>query len=298
MRGLASFIMRGPTQAIMVIAVAGMLSLLLPPLGYLGSAAVALVTLRQGTLAGLKVIAGAGLAVAGLAMLALGQAAVASAFAALWLPVWLLATVLRHTVSLARALEWAVALALLLILAMHGLMEDPAVFWQRMIEQVLLPAMGETSLTPEQQREAARWLTGLLAVALMLGWIITLLLARWWQALLWNPGGFRAEFHGLRLHRGLALLALVLFALQALGQGGAGTWVAEALMVMLLVYLFQGLAVMHAVNDRLGAKTGWLVVIYALLFLMPQQAVAVLGLLGYMDAWFDVRQRLPERPDA
>jgi uncharacterized protein YybS (DUF2232 family) len=62
---------------------------------------------------------------------------------------------------------------------------------------------------------------------------------------------------------------------------------------MLLVYLFQGLAVVHAVNASLGLKAGWLIVIYVLLALVPQQAIAVLGLLGYMDAWFDVRERMP-----
>ena len=35
--------------------------------------------------------------------------------------------------------------------------------------------------------------------------VLLLMTARWMQALLFNPGGFRTEFHGLRIERHVAL---------------------------------------------------------------------------------------------
>ena len=68
MRSLATFIMAGRLRAMLVASAATLLSFLLPPvtapLGYLGSAAVMLVTLRQGPLEGLVVLAGAAVATA------------------------------------------------------------------------------------------------------------------------------------------------------------------------------------------------------------------------------------------
>ena len=51
-------------QAMLVAAVAALLSLLLPPLNYISSAVVGLVTLRRGWREGLIIIAGAGVATA------------------------------------------------------------------------------------------------------------------------------------------------------------------------------------------------------------------------------------------
>ena len=45
----------------------------------------------------------------------------------------------------------------------------------------------------------SRWMTGAFAASLYVQFLLALLLGRWWQAVLYNPGGFGAEFRGLRL---------------------------------------------------------------------------------------------------
>ena len=52
MRGLASFVMRGRGQATLVVATTAVLSALVPPVSWLSSGGVALVTLRRGGLEG------------------------------------------------------------------------------------------------------------------------------------------------------------------------------------------------------------------------------------------------------
>ena len=62
MQLLASFAMRGRSQAVMLVTVLAMLSLLFPPLSILSSSVVALVTLRKGATESGLVLALAGLA--------------------------------------------------------------------------------------------------------------------------------------------------------------------------------------------------------------------------------------------
>jgi len=81
-------------------------------------------------------------------------------------------------------------------------------------------------------------------------------------------------------------VALALVASDFLG----GLW--PALMELaLVVYAFQGIAVVHAVVALREAPHGWLVGMYVLLVLMPPMATTVLAITGLTDAWLDYRRR-------
>ncbi len=92
MKGLASLVMRGISPAVMVITVSAMLSLSLPLFGILSAAAVGLITLRQGSRAGLKVSGLSTLAVGVMMLLILGNPLPALGILLIQLlPLWLLA---------------------------------------------------------------------------------------------------------------------------------------------------------------------------------------------------------------
>jgi hypothetical protein len=132
--------------------------------------------------------------------------------------------------------------------------------------------------------------------ALILQWLLGLLLGRWWQALLYNPGGFGEEFRGLRLHRGLGIAGLVLVGLVGFTKGPG--LVADLLVVLFPLYLLQGLAVVHALHHWRKAHGAWLVALYlALIFFLPHAAI-LLACIGLSDIWVDIRGRLARRPDA
>src|SRR3569833_696175 len=58
MRGFAQYIMRGRVQAMLVAVAMAILALVLPPMNYLSSAVIALVTLRRGWQEWLIIIVG------------------------------------------------------------------------------------------------------------------------------------------------------------------------------------------------------------------------------------------------
>lgn len=89
MKPLANFVMRGYSPATLVVTVAGLLSLLIPFIGVISSAAVGLVTLRQGARPGALLLGASTLASGLIAWPALGNPWVGlGILAVLWAPIW------------------------------------------------------------------------------------------------------------------------------------------------------------------------------------------------------------------
>lgn len=298
MQAFAAFIMRGRSQAALVAATSAVLSLLVPLAGILSAATVALVTLRQGSREGLVVGLFAGLASGLLVFLALGSPLPAIGFAlALWLPVWILAGMLRVTRRLDLTLQFGALVGLLILVGVHLATDDPAAFWIELLEPLRQGLVdGQVLDEPGSQAMMAsigRWMTGAFAAAFYFQMLLALLLGRWWQGLLYNPGGFGAEYRALRLHPGLGVLGLVL--LLALTVGIGGQRVAELLILLTPLYLLQGVAVVHSLVASYKLARGWLIGFYALLVLaMPHAEILVAG-LGMADTVMNVRARVGPR---
>jgi len=300
MRALASLVMRGRTQAATLAASFAVLALLLPPVSVLSSAVVGLVALREGERAGLWVMGLAGLGCGLMGGLAFGNPLPVLGYVALlWLPVWILALVLRSTRSLEAAVQAALVFGVLFIAVYFLQMDDPEAGWKELL-QPFADAISQTDILSRDQQDAfmtelARWMTGLVAAGFFLQLVVALFIARWWQAMLYNPGGFRAELHSLRLSRTLAYLTLPLLAAFVMNSGGDWQLVRYLGTLAVAAYALQGLAVVHGVVGKAGAHSAWLYGMYVVLFFAMPQVSMALALTGYLDAWLDFRGRIPAR---
>lgn len=299
MRFLANAIMRGPLAAILVVSAAALLGLLLPPLGYISAAAVALVMLRLGAAESGKVVAGSVLATALLGALALGNPWLALFFLlALWLPIWVLAWTLRVSANLAGSFKRAALFGALLVLGMHLVVDDPAAWWTSVLQPLLeqAPAEQQQMLLPVLG-EVARLMTGMIGAMTALGLIVSLLLARAWQASLYNPGGLRQEFYALRMGHSLAGVTVALLV-AAWALADQAQILADLLPLALMLHLLQGLALVHALVAQRKANGAWLVALYVLLLLpmLMVQLAILLAAVGWLDTWLDLRTRWGSSP--
>jgi hypothetical protein len=301
MKPLARFITRGPAQAVLVAWGTGALSLLLPFVGLLSSATVALVTLRNGSGYGVKVSALAGLGCMVLCTLLLGSPWPALAVVLiLWLPVWVLAAVLRFSRSLAFTAQVAGLVGAGAMLAIHVLVADPGRYWLRLMApfQAALVKDGGLDADVAQALFASLtpWLTGAFAAALMLQVLLGLFIGRWWQAQVYNPGGFGADFRSFRLHP--------VFGIAGVSLAVAGGWfpgpglITDLLLVLSPLWLMQGLAVIHQLHTERGAHRNWLVGFYVLLVAFMPRTLVLVACIGLVDIWADLRVRLGRRPDS
>lgn len=295
MKGLATYIMRGRSQAALVAATLAVLSLLFPLVGMLSSATVALITLRQGPVEGLIVGGFAGLASGLFVFAALGSPLPATGFAlALWLPVWALAVVLRNSRSQALAVGMGGLMGLVILIGLRFLHGDPAAYWSEIMEP-LRQGLVEGGLLKEAESEVmikdlARWMSSTFAATFYLQALLALFIGRWWQALLYNPGGFGAEFRDLRLGQGLGLLVLGLLAWLLIDSDNQTA--ADLLIVLTPLLLLQGLSLIHWLVKTLPASQAWLVGLYVLFVVALPHAQVMTAGLGLADIWINVRARL------
>lgn len=321
MQALAQFVMRGRGQAVAVVAVAAGLSVKMPLLGILAGnalmlvlcsaaaialnlfsgAAVALVTLRKGLREGLWVLGLSVPVMAGIGLLSGAADAASLPFAVLqWLPVALVAWVLRETGSLLLSLATAFGFGFLAVIVTYLTVGDVAGQLAASMQQGLegLPA---DRLPDDPQKIKEFWavfshyVTGPMVGLLVVGWILVLLVGRWWQAGLFNPGGFRSEFITLRMPAWIAYLGLALLAVAWLLPNQAGEVAWNLLILLSLLFLIGGLAVLHGILAESGSKRLVLTGVYLALFLVFPHAPIWVGLLGFSDVWLDWRSRRRSR---
>ncbi|MFP4079837.1 MAG: DUF2232 domain-containing protein [Ectothiorhodospira sp.] len=297
MRKLAAFIMQGRLRAVTATAGFGAGGLLLPPLALLSSSAIALVTLRLGGLQGLTVATLSAVVIALMAWVAgLGPAVGLVTALVQWLPAVALAQVLRSTVSWSAVLLTAVLMGCGAVILLQVLVPGIDRLWLAVLEQTAGPLFepsGQGGAAREEAfQQAATLMSGMVAAVSVLALILGLLLARYWQSQLYNPGGFRREFQALRVGPGLA--AAVTGLLLLAWWTGATLWF-ELALVCLMAFFMHGVALLHGLNARLGLHRLWLVALYVLMALALPQMMVMLATLGIVDSVLDLRGRLPDR---
>lgn len=295
MRTLAAWVLARRINALVAIGSFTVVGLIFPPLIIVGLSLLGLVTLRKGGTEGLVAALSATLFLSVLAAAVKQQAWVDIVVLTLLIgSVWMLALLYRHMAQLAWAILGAGLIGLVFIVGFYAMVSEPEQFWLILLETYFRPAFVEARIVSDEAdmdrliSSLSRVLTGGMAAVISVVLIVSLLIARWLQAALFNPGGFRKEFHALRLGRPAAIVMLVLVAASVWGKFPMTTDMAT---VVWLLFFFQGIAVVHGLIIQAGMRTGWLVGIYMLIMLVPHYASPVLSGLGFVDTWFDFRRR-------
>ena len=285
MRALAEFIMRGRMQATLIVAGCAAL----PLLYWLGAAAGCLVLLRRGLRDALGVLA-LGLLPALIwwlysddpraLLVLLGSAS--------------LALVLRASESWNRVLLVSIAMGVVFSVVL-GTAFGPQI---EMLAQALIKVMpsllGEVyqkMSVDEQARFAsliAPILTGLIAALLQIVSVLSLIVGRYWQALLYNPGGFGREFRAIRIPLGPAMLLLAGMVVTP----NFGVQMSMLVPLCSVPLVFAGLALIHGLVAQKRLAKFWLVGLYVTLLLFMQLIYPLLVVLAIVDSLVDFRGRL------
>lgn len=275
MRTLAEFIMSGRLRAALIVVLG---------LPFISEAAIALVTLRKGFSEGLLLVIVA--LVPGAILASIGQVGVDAAVNALSI---LLATllpslILRVTCSWAYAVWGLLGFIIVVVIAtttispdlFDQLHERYQLFMERMSQEVKGFEVPETSRT---------LIVGILAFGVAVYSLLGLMLGRWWQAMLYNSGGFGDEFRQFRLGPIQASLSMVLVLGCLIRSEDLVFWAALFALPLVLV----AVAVVHSVVKIRKLSRVWLLVFYgAIIFVKP---MLLLAAIGFLDSWLNIRNR-------
>lgn len=281
MRRLAEFIMRGRMQAIVVVALASAL----PMMFWLGAAAASLVLLRRGLNDALSVIVWALLP------------------AVVWvyfgdprpilgiLGALIIAYTLRATASWSKALLASLLVGVVFAWVLGIVFAQPLVDLAAELNEIVAKMLTELyeQLSVDEQLQLQSLivpvLTGLMAAVLQVLCVLSVLLARYWQAALYNPGGFGHEFKRLRLP------AVIVFPLVfgMLFAPSLGIQAAILTPVCSVPLVFTGLAVIHGLVAKYRLGNFWLIGLYVGMVLFTQLTYPLLVVLAIVDSVFDFR---------
>ncbi len=280
-RALAEFIMRGRIQAASVALLGSWLPLLT-------QVTPGLVTLRKGWQEGFIITLWA--ALPALLALWLGDFGLAQVLASVAVigASYIAAGVLRATVSWSAALAVIVGLsalsAVVIGFGFGGIAEELETFFSKLL------ASAKSESDPELLTQFAVWsdirAAGLIAMWVGLSATLGIIVARWWQAVLYNPGGFRSEFYRLQLVKPLAIFCGAASLYCLLSGPDYQFWAELFRLPMVLV----GLGIAHNVISKY--RFGFLAVgaVYVALITVPIAGL-LLALIGLTDAWIDYRKR-------
>ncbi|NOQ36782.1 MAG: hypothetical protein GQ569_12960, partial [Methylococcaceae bacterium] len=284
---LAAYIMRGRTQAIMVASSLALLSLPLPPASIVSSAAVALVTLRRGASEGAYILLCACLASAVLGALLVGDYQLTLFYTLfLWAPVWVISVILREGRHLFLAIEIVVMIAMLAVTAAFLYQPDLAEVWKTWLNGLLEPMVIKANPeVPEEdiQRSLSVFyryiLTGLVAEIYVLSLLAGLFLARWWQATLYNPGGFKKEYLALKGQKTLAIATIFIVAAAWFFSGIIAEICWNITVLLFVLYAFLGTVVLHCTFSSMNRKKILVPFLYISMILIPHAMIpaAIIG---------------------
>ncbi len=276
---LASFIMRGRAHASAVAALGNALPLITP-------ATIGLVALRKGFSEGGLICLWGLLPVFLTYFYSDSNQFFVLLTACNFLNVLLVCGILRYRGDWEMTL---VSLVIISIILMGSLLlifqQDFEFLVQRLIE-VFEEASRQTNIESLKIKKSS--------IAVFTTWTIILntflgvTIARWWQSIIFNPGGFKAEFQGIRLNRRLLIFIFSILVLSSAIFNQYSNWAYLSIFPLVV----GGLSLFHwLVNEKNLGKVP-IIFTYVFMVLFTPFVILILALLGTVDCFYNVRQRL------
>lgn len=289
MRPIASWLVARPRNAVLGLAA----TLLLPFAQVISGTLMALLVLQQG--ASLSAVQGLIAAVI-LALISLLLSAPVTQVLAnaviIWVPVILLAALMRNTRSMTLALQVAALVALIMTLAFYLVLGDPVAWWSEVLVDVAAAfrEMGlerhADALSAQREVVAGQMTT----LVVLTGWtlyaMVVLLGYAVWRSLP-DKGSVYGRFCDLNLGRVLALTMAVSSVLAVLT---GSDWLENLAFVAFMMFWLQGLAIIHWLHAERDMPVLVVILAYALLPFLNALLLMALAVVGYIDAWFEFRR--------
>lgn len=213
---------------------------------------------------------------------------------------WIFAVMLRRGASLSLILQIAALIGVLVISVIHLIYPNVSDWWGGQLQSYYAHAQAmkdmlkaAPSIPKDTQLETInitkQYATGLMAAAILFNAVIQLIVARWWQVTVSNPGTLRLELHYIRLSQLAGLLFLISLIFSYLGN----SVVVDIMPILCILFGAAGLSLIHFLFALMSSSTAWfwLLIFYlAVIFLLPTSMILV-SLLALVDVFADLRKR-------
>lgn len=212
---------------------------------------------------------------------------------------WLLALVLRRYANWSLVIEVALMAGIVLICGVHFVYPEIQTFWGKgltasferiatVFNQFAPEGASSENAPAEMAASIKPYLTGFIIASVMFNALLQLVIARWWQAVMFNPGELRKELHQIRLSYVTVAVFIFVSILAYLGSAIC----LDIVPVLIGGFCASGLSVIHRLV--VSNTMGWalLTIVYlGMLFIFPLGILWV-AIVGVLDSLLDLRVRL------
>jgi len=212
---------------------------------------------------------------------------------------WLLALVLRRYGNWSFVIEVAILTGVLLIGVIHLMFPGIQDWWSLQLAAYLkktaslFQQLAPEGVPPEEAMEATviagikPYITGFVMASIIFNALLQLVIARGWQAVIFNPGGLRKELCQVRLGYVSAAVFVIVLALAYMSN----VFGLDMMPVMVTAFCAAGLSLIHFVLAPRQMGWFWLVLIYlGVMFIFPMGMV-LFAIAGLLDSFFNLRLR-------
>lgn len=210
---------------------------------------------------------------------------------------WVFAVMLRQYGSWTFTLEFAALLGILIISTVHLLYPNVQNWWGDQLTNYykVIAERGDNvagAISPETQEQIVAvvksYATGFVVAMLLLISLLQLLLARWWQAAVFNPGGLGTELRNIKM----GYAAAGFFMAGLLLSYFDNAVVIEIMPIIYMTFCAAGLSLIHVWVARKPSAWTWLGFVYLGLFLVFPYSMVLIAMLALVDTFVDFRKRL------
>lgn len=303
LRRFTDFVLQSRVQAMAV----AFLTAFIPVIGSISALIATLVTLRKGAVEGALVFIAATLPYI-LTYFASSNPSELLAFGMLGMMIagnvvtWFFAVLLRQYSNWNITLEIAALVGLISIALLHLIYPNIQSWWAAQLGAYFtktaetLAAMGptgESHMLPKDAQlqiiaTAKRYATGFVVASVLFNALLQLAMGRWWQAVMFNPGGLRVELHQIRLSHLSGIIFLIGMMLAYWGNEIA----LDVMPILYGVFFIAGLSLLHYLIGAIRKNNWlWLIAAYAgIIWLFPLSFILI-SIIALLDTWADFRKR-------
>lgn len=189
------------------------------------------------------------------------------------------------------------ALIVVVLIGMMGFVlaaADPILFWEEALTDFAaqMTELGVQFSEPDALLALAPMMSGLIAASAVTSCMLALIIGAWWASGSGGPG-FREMFVNIRLGYILGGIAVVAGIAATLLPGHLA---GNALLVLGVGFVFQGLAVVHWLVSARGLPWMVLIPVYLPFFMgasITVMALFLLAAVGFTDNWYGLRRAGP-----
>ena len=210
---------------------------------------------------------------------------------------WMFAGILRRYHNWSSILELSIVLGILSVIIAHIIYPDIQNQWATQLNSYLSKTVSAISgddnsssvnEVPAQLIASIKaYATGLFAVSVLFNALLQLALARWWQAIIFNPGGLRVELRQIRLNYAVGML----FVAACMLAYFSNAIVLDVMPVFFALFAIAGLSLAHGLAALTKMAWLWLVFVYVGIVVAFQPSVVILAMAAFLDIWMDFRKR-------